>query len=359
MLLVLPHRRPVARVVSLVLAGALAAAVLIAVPAAGAAPIDDAKTAVQEARRAADAAAAKYEEAVGRLEELSANVETLRQQIDATKGEVARLRALARDRAVEAYVKRDVLDAEPFLESSDPLEGVRRDKFLERAKAKDDADAERLVVVTEDLARQRKELEAAKAKQEAVLTQVEAEQRTVNEQLTAAQAALDALEEQLRKEQEAEKARQLAAEVARSAANDNGRDYSGTYVATGLVCPIRGAVSFIDSWGFARHQGAHQGVDLMSPRGTPNVAVVSGNVTFKTGGTSGHGAYLRGDDGNLYYYFHLEAWEGGPRHVSQGEVIGYVGNTGDARYTATHTHFEVHPGGGAAVNPYPSVRAVC
>ena len=118
-------------------------------------------------------------------------------------------------------------------------------------------------------------------------------------------------------------------------------------------------MSFIDSWGAPRHQGAHQGVDMMAATGTPNVAVVSGDVTFKEGGTSGLGAYLHGDDGNLYYYFHLSAYEGGARHVSQGEVIGYVGNTGDARYTAPHTHFEIHPGGGAAVNPYPSVAAVC
>jgi murein DD-endopeptidase MepM/ murein hydrolase activator NlpD len=97
----------------------------------------------------------------------------------------------------------------------------------------------------------------------------------------------------------------------------------------------------------------------MAASGTPNVAVVSGNVTFRAGGTSGLGAYLRGDDGNLYYYFHLSAYEGAPRSVAQGEVIGYVGKTGDAQYTAPHTHFEIHPGGGGAVNPYPSVRPVC
>ena len=91
----------------------------------------------------------------------------------------------------------------------------------------------------------------------------------------------------------------------------------------------------------------------MSPRGTPNVAVVSGTIRQKTGGTSGHGVWLHGDNGNLYYYFHLESYEGGPRQVSQGEVVGYVGNTGDARGGATHTHFEIHPGGGGPRQPVP------
>ena len=68
-----------------------------------------------------------------------------------------------------------------------------------------------------------------------------------------------------------------------------------------------------------RHQGPHEGVDLMAAAGTPDVAVVSGNVDFKSGGMSGLGAYLSGDDGNLYYYFHLSAYEGAPRHVAQGE----------------------------------------
>jgi len=78
-----------------------------------------------------------------------------------------------------------------------------------------------------------------------------------------------------------------------------------------------------------------------------------------TGGISGLGVWLYGDDGNLYYYFHLDRYEGGDRRVQQGDVVGYTGNTGDASGGATHTHFEIHPGGGPAVNPYPTVVAIC
>jgi len=340
------------------------ALVAAAVPegSAGAAPVDDARTKVAEAQQAADGVAAKYEAAIGHLEELGAGISDLQGRITAGRAEATALRAVAKERAVRAYVGRDTLDEGGFiLDGSDPLDDIRREKLLARTKAREDSSAERLRVVTNDLDRQRSELETRKAEQEKVVAEVSAEQASLQAQLGEAQQALDQLEEQLRKELEAAKAREVAAAAARAASSraGNGKDYSGTYVATGIVCPIRGIVSFIDSWGYPRHQGPHMGVDLMAASGTPNVAVVSGNVTFKAGGTSGLGAYLRGDDGNLYYYFHLSAYEGSPRHVAQGEVIGYVGKTGDAQYTATHTHFEIHPGGAGAVNPYPSVRPVC
>jgi murein DD-endopeptidase MepM/ murein hydrolase activator NlpD len=331
-------------------------------PPAHAAPIDDARTKVVEAQRAADAAAARYEEAVGRLEQLGIEIEDLRARIEAGRVEAARLRALARRRAVEAYIGRDGLEgAGAFVfEGGDPLDEVRRDKLLARTKERDDAQVDALVALERDLAAQRTELEARRAEQERAVEQVKVEQATVQSQLRDAQTAVTLLEEQLRREEEAQKARELAAAVAREASNrNNGKDYSGAFVSTGIICPVRGAVSFVDSWHAPRHQGLHMGVDLMAARGTPDVALVSGDVEFRSGGLSGLGAYLHGDDGNLYYYFHLSAYEGGPRHVAQGEVIGYVGNTGDAQYTAPHTHFEIHPGGGAAVNPYPSVAAVC
>jgi len=355
------------RVVASVLLAALVTFALTG-SMADAAPVDDAEAKVEaakaevvDAQAAADAAAARYEEAIGQLEQLGAEIEDLKARIAAGQAEAARLRALARRRAVKAYVGHDGLEGGGFvIEGGDPLDDVRREKLLARSKERDDADAAELKAITDDLARQRSQLETRRVEQERAVAQVEAEQTAVQAQLRDAQVAVDALEEQLRKEVEAQRARELAAAAAREASNrSNGKDYSGTFVSTGLVCPMQGALSFIDSWGFPRHQGPHKGVDLMTATGTPNVAVVSGNVEFRSGGTSGMGAYLRGDDGNLYYYFHLSAYEGGPRHAAQGEVIGYAGNTGDARYTAPHTHFEIHPGGGAAVNPYPSVAAVC
>ena len=96
---------------------------------------------------------------------------------------------------------------------------------------------------------------------------------------------------------------------------------------------------------------------MMSPFGTPLVAVVSGFANMRPSTLGGNSISLAGDDGNRYFYAHLSSWEGSSRGVSAGEVVGYVGHTGDT--TANHLHFEIHPGGGAAVDPYPTVRKYC
>jgi murein DD-endopeptidase MepM/ murein hydrolase activator NlpD len=126
----------------------------------------------------------------------------------------------------------------------------------------------------------------------------------------------------------------------------------------GMVCPVAGPRAFADTWGAARSGGrSHEGVDMMSPGGTPLVAVEAGSANFSTNRLGGNAIWLTGASGTKYYYAHLSSWEGSSRSVSQGEVIGYVGATGNT--TANHLHFEVHPGGGRAVNPYPYVRRVC
>lgn len=127
-----------------------------------------------------------------------------------------------------------------------------------------------------------------------------------------------------------------------------------------MACPVSGPVSFIDSWGYPRSGGrSHQGVDIMANYGQPVVAIKSGTVTYAgSGELSGNWIQLTGDDGNVYWHMHLQDIMVSSGHVSIGQQIGTVGDTGNATGTP-HLHFEYHPGGGSAVNPYPIAAAAC
>jgi peptidoglycan LD-endopeptidase LytH len=130
---------------------------------------------------------------------------------------------------------------------------------------------------------------------------------------------------------------------------------NGAVYIDAILCPMNGS-AYGDSWGAPRSGGrSHEGVDMLAPMMTPIYAVVSGVVNFRQNRLGGNAASLLGDNGNRYYYAHFASYEGGSRRVTQGEVIGYNGDTGNATGTP-HLHFEIHPGGGLAVNPTPSVR---
>jgi murein DD-endopeptidase MepM/ murein hydrolase activator NlpD len=101
----------------------------------------------------------------------------------------------------------------------------------------------------------------------------------------------------------------------------------------------------------------HQGIDLISPYGTPIVAAHAGVVSQSSSYLGGLQAYVRMSGGTYTFYAHLSSYAAAGS-VSAGTVIGYVGSTGNAGGT-NHLHFEYHPGGGAAVNPYQMLLSVC
>jgi murein DD-endopeptidase MepM/ murein hydrolase activator NlpD len=132
-------------------------------------------------------------------------------------------------------------------------------------------------------------------------------------------------------------------------------------VTTGYVCPVRGRTSFSDDWGDPRSGGRrHQGTDIIAAYGAPVVAVTSGVVHTAYSSAGGISLYLRGTDGDEYFYAHNSrnvASDG--ERVQAGEVIAYVGTSGNARGGPPHVHFERHPDGGRPVDPYPFLRRVC
>ena len=127
------------------------------------------------------------------------------------------------------------------------------------------------------------------------------------------------------------------------------------------TCPVQGGATFTNDWGFPRSGGRrHQGNDMFAARGTPVVASVGGSYRRSSNGLGGISYYLQGDDGNTYYGTHMAGYGSvGPGQVPQGAVLGFVGNSGNARGTSPHLHFEIHPGGGGAVNPFPTISRAC
>jgi Peptidase family M23 len=146
-----------------------------------------------------------------------------------------------------------------------------------------------------------------------------------------------------------------------------------------IVFPIVGpAQYFAGDFASPRRQGPHQGDDIMSVRHAPAVAAEAGRVEFETGNShAGCMLQLFGRSGTEYVYIHLnnDLTAGNDNHgscvqgvafakglrsgdrVAAGQLVGYVGDSGDADGLQPHLHFEVHPSGRAAVDPYPTLQA--
>lgn len=125
------------------------------------------------------------------------------------------------------------------------------------------------------------------------------------------------------------------------------------------LCPVQGERQFTDGWGQPREGGRrHLGIDVFAVRGTPVAASVGGTVRHSVGAVGGNAYYLDGDDGNTYYGAHLDTL-GPTGRVERGTVLGTVGTSGNAKGTTPHLHFELKPGGGPSVNPYPTLQRWC
>jgi murein DD-endopeptidase MepM/ murein hydrolase activator NlpD len=127
------------------------------------------------------------------------------------------------------------------------------------------------------------------------------------------------------------------------------------------VFPVQGRCSFTNTWQESRGSRLHEGVDIIAPKGNLLYAVVDGTITkvYRNASLTGNGVRLTAADGTYFFYAHLDTFADGITEgtvVKAGQILGTVGATGNTN--TSHLHFEVHPRGGAAIDPTPVVAAV-
>ena len=324
-----------------------------------------------------DSAVAAYETLNAELEQITFRVGRVREQIDLYESRARDLSEVIRNRAVDSYMHGEERgDLNAVFNPEEAQQSIIAREVLALAVDSDSSSLDALLATTADMERLRGDLATDTERVSELRVEADAVVARMDEFFAAASAqfaqadtnfvaASEALAEQRRREEE-ERQRREAEQRQRDAiraalgAPSQGVPMS---ITPGVICPVAAPTSFIDSWHFPRSGGRlHEGTDLFAAFRAPLVAVADGVVRLSTSSLGGTVIHLWADHGVDYFYAHLDGYAEGlvnGQRVTRGQLIGYNGDTGNAAGGAYHLHFGMRPGGTIAVNPYPTVRAVC
>jgi murein DD-endopeptidase MepM/ murein hydrolase activator NlpD len=337
---------------------AASATTLMAPSASGAPSLDDLRARMDALQRRLDATTAKIEGLRTEADMTQRRIVVIEHRKAELLERSERLQGRAAERADELYRTGGMGALEVLFASGDFSDLTDRAEMLSQVSLEDSGVFTELSRSRMELGALARELEARRIRLRKTTGELRETSAQLQDQFAAVSDEYGKLKAQLERAAAAAARREQANEVASTTESAAVASFS-VPASGGMVCPVAGAVSFVDSWGAPRAGHSHQGVDMMAAYGTPLVAIVSGTITYAAyDGSGGNMIFLSGDDGNAYWYMHNQDNLVSGGHVSAGQQIATVGDTGNAVGTP-HLHFEYHPGGGAAVNPYPLVASIC
>jgi peptidoglycan LD-endopeptidase LytH len=318
----------------------LSSAVARAADEPGRDPVALAQQRLDQTRAQATEITRRLSEAQTQQAKLQVEIADAEAKIPALRAKATELRAVVKARAAQLYVRHGASSAfESTMDAENTQDGLRAAHLTDTLGTHDLEAATELRETAARLAEREAQLEEQKAELERTVAQLASLNDLLQQKLVVASALYD----------------KVHALVVEGAAEH------GVEVATdATACPVKGFVVFTDDFGELRPGGPHPGIDMGALPETPVVAVTSGIWRHDVSDAGGNGAWLTGLDGNSYYYAHFSHYEGDGGLVNAGDVIGYVGSTGNA--TGPHLHFEIHPGAPGEkppVDPFATLLALC
>jgi len=304
--------------------------------------LDDAERVVEGLEVELDVATDAYEEVWAQIEVARVELDDIRAQEQRYEVAAQDARAALNRRARTTFMEGAGAAFEALLASDGSQAAVQRAGLVSALQRRESVRIEDAVASRARLDQVRELVADSEAELDDLRAELDARATALSGRLAAAQ----------------DEAAQIRSLVSRQRRIDRGAQ-QGIY-----ACIFDHAFRFRDTWGDPRSGGrSHRGTDVFAPFGHPTYAITAGVVQRHSNSRlGGLGLYLRGDDGNVYYYAHLNAIEPAAavgNRVAPGELVARNGSSGNADRSAPHVHFELHPGGGAAINPYPWLAAAC
>lgn len=310
------------------------------------------------AQAAFQEAATEYEAAVIEVDRVERKQESVAGSVTSHTEELDRIQADIEEQAVELYMRGGLSSPGIIFSASSVDEFMTTSEFLTTAATGGQQSLDELLAARSELNRFNAQLDETRVELEVVESQKLEARNNQESAMEAEQAAYAKLSGRCK-----ELATQYDKEQAEIAARARQRAAGSVQVGS-FICPFTpGRTSFIDSFGAPRSGGrSHKGTDMFAAWNEPMYAVTSGRVALGNSGLGGKTIWLLGDNGIGFYYAHLSDFNvSSGATVSQGQTIGFNGDSGNARGGSPHLHFEIHPGGrgSSAVNPYPTLAGAC